>query len=133
MSKRKFFALLHGDSVHQAPDGKVVPAAELGELISAHDLLERAQKEADAYRSEVAQECEAIKERAAQEGFEAGFAEWMAQIAELEKEIQQVHKALEKSIVPVALKAAQKILGREIELSETAILDIITNKLKAVA
>jgi type III secretion protein L len=36
-------------------------------------------------------------------------------------------------IVPVALKAAKKILGREIETVDTAIVDIVANSLKAVA
>lgn len=133
MSHKKFFSLLHGNSLHQAPKGKIIPASEVGELLSANELLERARADAEQYRAEVVKEGETIKEQASREGFEAGFSRWIEAIADLEKEVQQVHKALEKSIIPVALKAAQKIVGREIELSETAILDIIANKLKAVA
>ena len=36
-------------------------------------------------------------------------------------------------LIPVALKAAKKIVGREIELSEDTIVDIVSNTLKAVS
>ncbi len=53
-------------------------------------------------------------------------------MAELEAEMANVNRATEKMIIPVALKAARKIVGREIELSEKAIVDIVATKLKAV-
>src|SRR5262249_15045025 len=40
---------------------------------------------------------------------------------------------LEKTLIPVALKAAKKIVGREIELSEDTIVDIVSNLLKSVS
>ena len=36
-------------------------------------------------------------------------------------------------IFPVALEAAKKIVGREIEASEDTIVDIVSNSLKAVS
>ena len=40
---------------------------------------------------------------------------------------------MEKVIIPVALKAAKKIIGRELKASKDAVVDIIANSLKAVA
>lgn len=133
MSSQKFFTLLYGDHVHTAPKGKVIPSDEISQLMNGLEVLQKVQDDAHKYRQEVVHECEMMKEQAQREGFEAGYAAWMAHIAELQAEIDTVHKAMEKTVIPVALKAARKILGREIELSETAIVDIVANNLKAVS
>ncbi len=132
MVKKRFFTLLYGDSVHVAPDTKIIPCDEFGKALTAVELLERAQEEVDRYKQEVALECEKLKEQARQEGFQEGFAQWAKHMAELEAEMANVNKATEKMILPVALKAAQKIVGREMELSEQAVVDIVASKLKTV-
>jgi type III secretion protein L len=133
VSSKKFFTLIHGDAVHIAPQAKVIPADSFSVLIDAEGVLSNVKKDAEKYKIEVASEVEAWKEQAKKEGYEEGFKEWAEHIANLEAEIIKVRKDLEKSVVPVALKAAKKILGREIELSETAIVDIVSSSLKSVA
>lgn len=132
MSK-KFFSLLYGDSVRVAPEKKIIPADSLGELLEGKAIVERAVQEAEKYKAEVAAECEKIKEKAKNEGYEAGYQKWTSQIAQLESEISKVRKDMEKVLIPVALKAAKKIVGREMELSENTIVDIVANTLKAVS
>lgn len=132
--KKKFFALIHGDTtIHPPAEGKVIPAAEFSELIDALEVKERVKKDAEQYRLEVAKECELLKAQAQRDGFEAGFKEWATYVAKLEEEIILVRKELEKLLVPVALKAAKKIVGREIESSEDTIADIVASSLKAVS
>lgn len=130
---KKFFSLIFGDSVHAGPKGKVIPSEEFSTLLEAKEVLLHVQKDAEQYREQVTSECEILKEQAQKDGFEAGFSEWAEHIAELENEIKKVRTDLEKLVVPVALKAARKILGKELELSETAIVDIVSTALKAVA
>lgn len=132
MSK-KFFSLIKQGSIHIAPKTKVIPSTHFSTLLDAQGVLETVQKDAEDYRILVADECEKLKEQAQREGYEAGYAEWIDKIAEIETEIQKVRSDLEKMLVPVALKAAKKIVGREIELSEETIVDIVSNALKAVA
>lgn len=132
MSK-KFFSLLYGDSVRVAPEKKIIPADSLGELLEGKAIVERAVQEAEKYKAEVTAECEQIKEKAKNEGYEAGYQKWTSQIAQLESEISKVRKDMEKVLIPVALKAAKKIVGREMELSENTIVDIVANTLKAVS
>lgn len=131
MSK-KFFTLIHGDNIHVAPKKKIIPAEDFSQLLSAEHMLEQVKKDADKYVQETVQECEKMKEAAQKEGFEEGFKQWGELIAKLELEISNVRKEIEKVIVPVALKAAKKIVGREIEVS-SAIVDIVSNNLKAVS
>lgn len=133
MNKKKCFSLLYGDEVHIAPNTTIVPAEEFSTLMEASEVLHQIQEEADKYRMQIAVEQEQIKEQAKQEGFEEGFKAWTEHIAKLEQEIASVRKSMEKMILPVALKAAKKIVGREIELSEDTVVDIVANSLKAVS
>jgi type III secretion protein L len=133
VNKKKFFSLLHGQEITTAPDAKVIPESDYSSLLDAKKLIEEAKKDAEKYREEVEQECIQLKEQAKKEGFEKGFSDWTAAIATLEAEVVNVKKEMEKTVVPIALKAARKILGRELETSESAVVDIVATSLKGVA
>lgn len=132
MTKKRFFSLISGDEIHVAPDSKVIPAKVFSKALTASNLLKQVQDEVQQYKQNVAEECEKLKIQAQKEGFDEGFAQWADHLAELEQEITKANKATEKLIIPVALKAAKKIVGREIELSEKAVVDIVAHKLKSV-
>ncbi|MBS4167879.1 HrpE/YscL family type III secretion apparatus protein [Parachlamydia sp. AcF125] len=134
MSTKKFLSLIYGkDAIHLAPNAKVIPADVFSKIVDAQEMLARVKEDAERYRKEVITECEKLKEIAQKEGFEAGFKHWAEHIADLEKEIKEVRAEFEKIVLPVALKAAKKIVGKELEVSKSAILDIVTSTLKAVA
>jgi type III secretion protein L len=130
---RKFFSLIYGTPNKVIPNKKVIAAEDLGLLLSSQEVLETVYQDAEKYKLEIAQECEKLKERASQEGFAEGFQKWAEHIAKIEEEILQVRQDLQKMLIPVALKAAKKIVGREIELSEDTIVDIVSNSLKSVS
>ena len=133
MKNKKFFTLIYGGAVHIAPDTKVIPAESFSTLMDASEVLQKIKEDAEKYRQQTVTEVEHIKEQARQEGFEEGFKSWAEHITKLEQEIASIRKELEKLILPVALKAAKKIVGREVELSEDAVVDIVANSLKAVS
>lgn len=116
-----------------APKSKILPASEISHLLDGESVLRKIREDAKQYRIDVTEEAEKIKEQAQAEGYEEGFKSWAEHVAKLEEEIASVRSEIEKLIIPVALKAAKKIVGREIELSETAIVDIVANSLKAVS
>lgn len=132
MSK-KFFSLIYGEKNKIAPNKKIISADAIGLMLDAQEVLERVKQDAEKYKLEVAQECEKLKEHAQQEGFIEGYQKWAEHIAKIEEEIIKVRQELEKLLIPVALKAAKKIVGREIELSEDTIVDIVSTTLKAVS
>lgn len=133
MTQHKLFSLLHGKEVRLAGSVKRIPASEFSTMQSAQELVQTVQKDAEAYRIEVVKECEILREAAQREGFDEGFASWAQDIKQLEEERKALRQAMEKTIIPVALKAARKIVGREIELTETAVVDIVSQHLKSVA
>ncbi|HRD55128.1 MAG TPA: HrpE/YscL family type III secretion apparatus protein [Parachlamydiaceae bacterium] len=132
MNKR-FFSLIHGETVHVAPKVKFIPSGEFSTLLNAKDILEKAKEDAEKYKLAVTAECEQLKEEAEKIGFNKGFEAWAKELAKLENEIIRIRSDSEQAIIPIALKAAKKIVGKEIELSETTILNIVLNYLKAVS
>lgn len=133
MGLKKFFTLIHGKQIRVAPQTKVIPASEFSTLASAEEILEETKSDAEQYKKEVVSEIERLKEIAQQEGFEAGFQKWLEHIAKLEEEIAKVRQDIERQILPIAIKAAQKIVNKELELFPNTISDIVSSNLKAVA
>lgn len=131
MSK-KLFSLLLGGDVHLTPDSKVIPAEVISQSLTTADMLKQAQSDAAEYRAQIEQECVQIKEEAKAEGFAEGLKQWAGKIRELEQHIENVRGEISEVIVPVALKAAKKVVGREIELKPATVLDIVRSNLKAV-
>ena len=132
MSK-KFFTLIHGDQIRLTPKVKRIPADQVSTLQEASQVLEHIQQDAKKYRQQVTQDCEQIKEQAFKEGYEEGLKQWAEHLVAFEKQLEIIQKEMQQFIIPLALKAAKKIVGREIELSEETIVDIVTSQLKAVA
>lgn len=132
MSK-KLYTLIYGDQILVAPKEKIIPAEDISTLQDAAEVLKHIKKDAEKYRLEITQEIEKLKENAFKEGYEEGFKKWAEELVQFEKKLEALHKETQQAIIPVALKAAKKIVGREIELSEETIVDIVASNLKAVA
>ena len=132
MSK-KYFTLIHGDRICAAPRSKIIPASDFSTLLSAEEVLEQIKCDAERYRLQVAKECEGIKDVAFKEGYAEGFKMWAEELAGFESKVESLRKEMQQAIIPIGLKAAKKIVGREIELSEDVIVDIVASSLKPVA
>lgn len=130
---QKFFTLIDGREITIAPETKRLPADVVSSLLDCTELLATVQKDAEEYRKNVVAECEELKTRAEQEGFQAGFDKWMETVACLEKEVMKVREELQKVVMPVALKAAKKIVASELQVHPEVTLDIVASTLKSIA
>lgn len=130
---KKLFTLIHGDEIRVAPKKKIIPASEFSTLMDASEVIEHARADVKNYHQKIASDCELIKENAFKEGYEEGFKQWAEHLEKLEEEISKAHSHLEKMVVPIALKAAEKIIGREIELAPETIVDIVIANIKSIA
>ncbi len=128
----EFFTLFSGDKVKIAPDTKIVPAKEFSELKKAGQIVRRAKKESLEFKKQIAKEAELTKESAAKEGFEEGLLSFNEKLLKLDAVLKNFEQELTKKILPVALKAAKKILGEELKLHPDRILDIVKQSLKPV-
>lgn len=128
----KFFTLIKKEEIHIAPDKKIIPAEEFSNLVSAVEIVDKTKEEEVAYRLEIAKECEQLKEEAEKAGFEEGLSRWNQSIEHLESEIHKVRKEMENTLVPVAVTAVKKIIGKELEIKPNTIVDIVATALKTV-
>lgn len=129
----KCFTLVDKKDIHIAPDTKVIPAKEFSLLLSGNQVLKKVQQEALEFKKEVVNEGEKLKERAEIDGFQKGLEKWNAQLELLEREIKNVRNELESALVPLALTAVKKIIGRELEVNPDIIVDIVATALKSVS
>ncbi len=125
--------MIYGDQNQISANSRIVPAEAISQLMDAAEVLDRVKSDAERYKLDVAKECEKLKENAQAAGFADGYQTWAEHVAKLEQEIINVRVEMEKLLIPVALKAAKKIVGREIELSDDTIVDIVSNSLKSVS
>ena len=129
----KFFSMIDGRPVAIAPGIKRLSAKAFSTLLSCKELLETTKRDAEEYRKQVAAECEEIKAHAEKEGFQAGFEQWTQTVSYLEGEIAKVQKELQKVVMPVAVKAAKKIVAAELKVNPEVVLDIVASTLKSIA
>lgn len=128
----KYFSLLSGDDVHLAPGQKIVPAKEFSTLKDAAEILAQVNREAEEYKKNALIEAEKTKELAFQEGFQDALTSLNKHILLLDKALKEIREDVQKRILPIALKAARKIMGEELKLHPDRIVDILCQSLKPV-
>lgn len=124
--------LIEDGEIHLNPETKVIPAEDFAKLLTAPQIIEKLKEEEKNYRIAVTKEGEALKEHAESAGFEEGLRRWNQQIALLEAEIKKVRKDVENAVVPLALTAVKKMIGRELETKPETVVDIVATALKSV-
>lgn len=132
-NKKKYFSLIYGNTISQAPETKIIPADDFSKLLASEEVIANVLEEAQKYRKQVASECEELKEQAVKDGFKEGFEAWSKQLASLEQEIAKVQGDMQKLVMPISLKAAKKIVSSELALKPAAILEIVSTALKSVS
>ncbi len=130
MSKR--FSLIYQGTVYPKDNAKIIPQEDYTLLVSAEEILEKAKEDATRYETEIKALCEQLKEAAKKDGFEEGLIQFNAHIIQFEKNLQALRLDLQKQILPLALKAAQKIVGEQLKLHPETIVDIVLQTLAPV-
>ncbi len=129
----KLFALLYNDSVRLNPGKRVLSPEEYSSILSAEELVTKVNEELAKKHQELEEAMAKAREEAVQAGFQEGLAQWAQQMAEFEKAAAALKRETEKNIVPVAIKAAAKIVGREVEQKPETFLEIVRQSLKAIS
>ena len=128
----KFFSLLSHEEVRIAPQQKRIPAEEFSTLHTAHEILEKVQREAELFKKEALLEAETLKEAAFQEGFQEGLVSLNKHLLALDQELKEIREEIQKKVLPLSLKAARKIIGEELKIHPDQIVDIVMTSLKPV-
>jgi type III secretion protein L len=128
----RLFSLIKDGEVHPASNKKVIPLEDFTTLMEAHEILERTRADAEAYRAETEAECAELRESAKKEGFQEGLVQLNEQIIGLDQEKKRIRHEMNKLILPLALKAAKKIVAKELETTPETIVNIVLQALAPV-
>ncbi len=124
----RLFSLITKD-VHPQAGKKVIDSADFTTLLSASELLDKSKEDADAAFKQAEADCQELREQAKKEGFEEGLAKLSEKILELDQEKKRLRHEMNQLVLPLALKAAKKIVGKEIESHPDAIVSIVMQAL----
>lgn len=128
----KLFSLLYQGDVHPSSDEKIIAAEDYSTLISAMKVIEKAQIDSSKLRDKTEKKCKTLKEEATQSGFEEGLSKFNEHIFYLDRELKTLKHQLQQLVLPIALKAAKRIVGKELELFPETIIDIVIQALQPV-
>ncbi len=128
----KLFSLIYQGEIHPSTDDKLIPGQDFSTLMTAEEVLERAKEDAAQYRKQVDTECAALREKAKKEGFEEGLSQFNEHLISFERTLRHLRIELQKQILPLALKAAKKIVSKELEIHPDAIVEIVIAALAPV-
>ena len=128
----KIFSLISLEEVHIAPGKKTIPASEFSTLLNAQKVLEKVHEDAVNFKRDTAVEAEKTKECAFQEGFQEGLISLNHHLLALDQELKLLRSEIQQKILPLALKAARKIIGEELKMHPDRIVDIVLSSLKPV-
>ena len=121
----KLFSFLSPGSLHLQSEKKIIPSAEFNQLLDAKQILEKALEDAEKLKKETELECENCKIKAREEGLQNGLEEFNKHILMLDSDAKKIYLNMQKVVLSLALKAAQKIVNKELETHPDTIVDIV--------
>lgn len=126
----KFFSLVYQGDVHPSTDEKVIPAKAYSKLLEAKELIEKAQEDVEKLLENTKKKCKKLQEEAKEKGFQEGLEKLNEQMFYVDQELKKLKLDLQKMVLPIALKAAKKIVAKQLDLFPETIVDIV---LQAIA
>lgn len=130
MAKR--FTLLKNDKVLISRKEKVIPAKEFAVLLDAEELKSHIEFEIKELKKKTEKKCKELEAKARDAGFQEGLLEFNKHVVALEEKKRQLYHETQRLIIPLALKAAKKIVSQELKLNPNVIVEIVKQTLKPV-
>jgi type III secretion protein L len=96
----------------------------------ARRILADAAREAEELRGRAEREAEELREAAYQEGLEQALAELNLLLLEAHERRDAALSGAERDVLRLAVKLAEKIIGREIERDDATLADIVSTALR---
>lgn len=125
----KFFSLIFQGEVHPSTDEKVIPAKDFSQLVKVSSLLKKAEEDVINAHEEMEKEAKRLKAEAKEEGFQEGLEQFNEHLLAFEAAVRTLRLELQQQIIPIALKAAKKVVAAQLELKPDTIVDIVLQAL----
>lgn len=117
-------------SAHATRHSTVVKRAVVDARAEARRILADAAREAEELRTRAERESEELRESAYQQGLESALAELNQILLEAHERRDSALAGAERDVLRLAVKLAEKIIGREIEREDAALADIVSAALR---
>lgn len=128
----RLFALIESGQVHPASNKKVIPSEDFSTLLAASDLLDKTRAEIVGVREKAEQAAEELKKKGYDDGYQEGLAQLNERILALDNEKKRLRHEMNQLILPLALKAAKKIVAGELQAHPETIVNIVLQALAPV-
>jgi type III secretion protein L len=110
--------------------GSVVKRSVVEAKAEARRILTEARNEAEAIVENAEKTARELREAAYQEGHEASLLELHQLLIETRQRRDMALVEVEQDVLRLAVKIAEKIIGREVERDETALADMVSTALR---
>jgi type III secretion protein L len=121
-----------GATPHTPRRESVVKRAVVEARAEARRILADAAREAGELRERAAREARELREAAYEEGHEAALAELNHVLLEAHERRDAALAGAERDVLRLAVKLAEKIIGREIERDDATLADLVSAALRHV-
>jgi len=129
----KWFSLIYQGDVHPSTDEKIIKKEDFSALLKAKEIIDKAQEDSEKLLENTEKKCVSLRKTAEEKGFEEGLEKLNEQILSLDEEIKALRHNLQKMVLPIALKAAKKIVSKELETFPETIVDIVLQALAPIS
>ena len=126
------FSLIQKGQLTKTSANKIVKAEEFSSLLSIEELLKTTEEQIKIYKEKTHQERIEEKKQGFEEGKQEGLALFNHQMIYLDQKVKEMQHEMQKMILPLALKAAKKIVGMQLSLHPETIVEIVQQALKPV-
>lgn len=110
--------------------GVVVKRAVVDARAQARGILSDASQQAEELRARAEREAREMREAAYEDGREAALSELNALLLEAHERREAAFAEAERDVLRLAVKLAEKIIGREIERDDAALADLVSAALR---
>lgn len=129
---RLFTLIQSQEEVHPASSKKVIRAEDFSTLLAASDLLEKTREDITEASKQAAKEADELKDKGYHDGYQEGLSQLNEQILALDGEKKRLRHEMNQLILPLALKAAKKIVAGELKAHPETIVNIVLQALAPV-
>ncbi|MGR3973803.1 MAG: FliH/SctL family protein [Candidatus Rhabdochlamydia sp.] len=129
----KLFNLITSGTIHGPDHAKIIHKDDFSTLLQAKEVLETAVQETEKFWEETKIRASDLEKQGYDEGFSEGIAQLNEHILALDAEKKRLYHEMNQLILPLALKAAKKIVSKELELHPETIVNIVSQALLAAA
>ena len=117
-------------STNTALSGNITKRPIVDARAEARRIIAAAEEEAAAIRDGVESFAREACEAAYREGSESALCEWNTLLLEAREQRDQALADVERDLLRLAVKIAEKILGRELKSDRTTVVDIVASALR---